>query len=94
MEWSVLIVFFVLLIFIGHGELSAMKYKHKLLERKIDFLLERSGLSVDKHFGVPVQVLDAVKSGNKLKAMRLYREETGASLIDARKVIEELRSDT
>ena len=94
MEWSVLIVFFVLLIFIGHRELSAMKYKHKLLERKIDFLLERSGLSVDKHFGVPVQVLYAVKSGNKLKAMRLYREETGASLVDARKVIEELRSDT
>ncbi|WP_045373720.1 hypothetical protein [Vibrio campbellii] len=94
MEWSVLIVFFVLLIFIGHRELSAMKYKHKLLERKIDFLLERSGLSVDKYFGVPVQVLDAVKSGNKLKAMRLYREETGASLVDARKVIEELRADT
>ena len=94
MEWSVLIVFFVLLIFIGHRELSAMKYKHKLLERKIDFLLERSGLSVDKHFGAPVQVLDAVKSGNKLKAMRLYREETGASLVDARKVIEELRADT
>ncbi|EHK0037993.1 TPA: hypothetical protein ACMD2S_004374 [Vibrio parahaemolyticus] len=93
MEWSVLILF-VLLIFIGHRELSAMKYKHRLLERKIDFLLERSGLSLDKHFGVPVQVLDAVKSGNKLKALRIYREETGASLVEARKVIEELRADT
>ncbi|KLV05165.1 hypothetical protein ABT56_12310 [Photobacterium aquae] len=93
MEWSVLILF-VLLIFIGHRELSAMKYKHKLLERKIDFLLECSGVSLDKHFAVPVQVLDAVKSGNKLKALRLYREETGASLADARKVIEELWPDT
>ncbi|ENG8003931.1 hypothetical protein ABVF67_004482 [Vibrio parahaemolyticus] len=93
MEWSVLILF-VLLIFIGHRELSAMKYKHRLLERKIDFLLERSGLSLDKHFGVPVQVLDAVKSGNKLKALRIYREETGASLVEARKVIEELWADT
>ncbi|ELL0561835.1 hypothetical protein Q6U64_004347 [Vibrio vulnificus] len=93
MEWSVLILF-MLLIFIGHRELSAMKYKHRLLERKIDFLLERSGLSLDKHFGVPVQVLDAVKSGNKLKALRIYREETGASLVEARKVIEELRADT
>ncbi|MBM4959867.1 hypothetical protein HYO30_22945 [Vibrio parahaemolyticus] len=93
MEWSVLILF-MLLIFIGHRELSAMKYKHRLLERKIDFLLERSGLSLDKHFGVPVQVLDAVKSGNKLKALRIYREETGASLVEARKVIEELRVDT
>ncbi|ENO0733369.1 hypothetical protein ACA508_004672, partial [Vibrio parahaemolyticus] len=92
MEWSVLILF-VLLIFIGHRELSAMKYKHRLLERKIDFLLERSGLSLDKHFGVPVQVLDAVKSGNKLKALRIYREETGASLVEARKVIEELWAD-
>jgi len=93
-EWSVLIVFVVLLIFIGHREISAMKYKHKLLERKIDFLLERSDLSLDKHFGVPAQVLDAIKSGNKLKALRLYREETGASLVDARKVIEELWPDT
>ncbi|HDM8245729.1 TPA: hypothetical protein P0E24_004904 [Vibrio campbellii] len=93
MEWSVLILF-ALLIFIGHRELSAMKYKHRLLERKIDFLLERSGLSLDKHFGVPVQVLDAVKSGSKLKALRIYREETGASLVEARKVIEELWADT
>ncbi len=93
MEWSVLIIF-VLLIFIGHRELSAMKYKLNLLECKIDFLLERSGLLLDKHFGVPVKVLDAVKSGNKLKALRLYRAETGASLLEAKKVIEELWPDT
>ncbi|ELB2789022.1 hypothetical protein J4H53_23600 [Vibrio alginolyticus] len=93
MEWSVLIIF-VLLIFIGHRELSTMKYKHNLLECKIDLLLERSGLSLDKHFGVSVKVLDAVKSGNNLKALRLYRVETGASLLDAKKVIEELWPDT
>ncbi|MFZ3398583.1 hypothetical protein LCS82_14150 [Vibrio harveyi] len=55
--------------------------------------MEQSGLEVDQRFGVSIEVCDAVKSGAKLKAIRLYRKEMGASLRDAKRVIETLEKE-
>ncbi|MGD1467469.1 DUF6793 family protein [Vibrio harveyi] len=55
--------------------------------------MEQSGLEVDQRFGVSIEVCDAVKSGAKLKAIRLYRKEMGTSLRDAKRVIETLEKE-
>lgn len=85
------IILFILALFFGYRELTSIKYRQLLLERKIEFVYEQTGLEIDKHLGVSVKVLEAIKSGNKVKAIRLYREDTGSSLPNARNVIEELR---
>lgn len=77
----------------GQNEFSSIKYRQKIIERKIDLLLEQSGLEVAQRFGVSIEVCDAVKSGAKLKAIRLYRKEMGASLRDAKRVIEALEKE-
>ncbi len=90
MEWT--IILFILALLFGYRELTSMKHRQILLERKIEFVCEQTGLEIEKHLGVSAKVLEAIKSGDKVKAIRLYREDTGSSLLDARNVIEELRS--
>ncbi|MBY6237035.1 hypothetical protein KUV99_12775 [Vibrio harveyi] len=90
-EWMLGILAFA--VFWGQNEFSSIKYRQKIIERKIELLLEQSGLEVDQRFGVSIEVCDVVKSGAKLKAIRLYRKEMGASLRDAKRVIETLEKE-
>jgi len=72
-----------------NGELKARVAK---LERTIVFLLNELKLNyVDKPDEAPfVDVAELVHSGNKLEAIRLYREKTGASMAEAQEFISKL----
>ena len=61
------------------------------IEKKLDVLLDQVGISFDDQYLVSKQVWDAIKSGNKLKAIRLHREETGVSLKSAISVCNALK---
>lgn len=61
--------------------------KLKIIENKIDTLLENNGIVFDDNIHVSKDVLTAITLGKKLTAIRLYREETGASLKDAHEII-------
>ncbi|MBM7073481.1 hypothetical protein JQC92_15815 [Shewanella sp. 202IG2-18] len=78
---------FGLLIAINFSEVSANRKKMKQIERKIDILLEKQGISVNSEAFIPLDVLEALKNNQKIKAIRLYRQQTGSSILEAQKAI-------
>ncbi|ACJ30664.1 hypothetical protein swp_3994 [Shewanella piezotolerans WP3] len=61
--------------------------KLKIIENKIDTLLENNGIVFDENIHVSKDVLTAITLGKKLTAIRLYRQETGAGLKEAHEVV-------
>ena len=66
------------------------------LDTKLDLLLKQAGIEYDPYTNLPLDVVDAVKRGNKIGAIKRYRERTGVGLKEARtsskKFSEELES--
>ena len=56
------------------------------IERKLDLVLDRLGLEFQPFSD---NVRQAADSGNKILAIKLYREETGLGLAQAKKDVEE-----
>ena len=70
---------------------AALRKRIARVEGKLDVLLKNANLQYDPFSDVPEDVADAVRSGNKVLAIRLYRETTGANLRDAKELIEDLQ---
>ena len=58
------------------------------LERKVDLILTHLGL--DPNQGMDETIVELVKSGQKIQAIKLYREQTGAGLKEAKDYVEGL----
>ncbi|MBN1584115.1 MAG: ribosomal protein L7/L12 [Anaerolineae bacterium] len=74
------------------SEIFALKQRVAKLERQVTFLLRSSGLRyVDEPpSGVSPEILDLVQRGQKIRAIKLYREETGVGLREAKDFIDSL----
>src|SRR5438132_45428 len=59
------------------------------LEAKVDLLLKHAGLDFPK---APPGVQDALDRGDKIKAIKLYRDATGVGLKEAKDFVEELQA--
>ncbi len=68
-------------------QVSLNQRKLKLVERKIDMLLEKQGISVNGAEFVLLEVQQALKNNKKIKVIRLYRQHTGASLKEAQQSV-------
>jgi ribosomal protein L7/L12 len=60
------------------------------LEAKVDALLKHEGVRFDPYSGAPSQVLDALKRGEKINAIKEYRLVTGVGLKEAKDFVEEI----
>ena len=60
------------------------------LEAKVDLLMKHAGLTYDPHANLPAGVLDAVRAGQKIEAIRLYRQATGVDLKTAKEFVDSL----
>ncbi len=60
---------------------------------KIDLLLEHAGLTYEPFKGVPEAVVEALKDGRKILAIKRYREATGTGLKEAKDFIDSLERD-
>ena len=58
------------------------------LERKLDLILNHLG--IDPSHGVDDQILELMKSGQKIQAIKLYREQSGVGLKEAKDYVEGL----
>jgi hypothetical protein len=58
------------------------------LERKIDLSLEHLGLNLNQ--GVNEKITELLKADKKIKAIKLYREQTGVGLKEAKDYVESL----
>ena len=61
------------------------------IDAKLDVLLKHSGLEYDPYKDLPSAVVEAVARGNKIEAIKRYREATAAGLKEAKDFIEEIQ---
>jgi hypothetical protein len=61
------------------------------LEAKLDLLLKNAGLNYDPYADLPPAVIDALRMGEKIQAIKHYRQATGAGLKEAKEFIEEVQ---
>jgi ribosomal protein L7/L12 len=60
------------------------------VRRKLDALLAHAGAVYDPLAGTPPAILDAIRRGETIRAIKLHRQATGVSLKDAKDHIEAL----
>jgi hypothetical protein len=61
------------------------------VEAKLDALLKHEGIQFDPHADLPPAVLDALRRGRKIEAIKEYRQASGVGLKEAKEYIEELQ---
>ncbi|HSL21809.1 MAG TPA: ribosomal protein L7/L12 [Vicinamibacterales bacterium] len=61
------------------------------LEGKLDTLLKHHGIQFDPYADVPPPVLEALRRGKKIEAIKEYRAASGAGLREAKDYVEELQ---
>jgi len=57
----------------------------------VDLLLKNAGIECDPYVDIPDDVANAVQSGDKIRAIKLYRHAADSSLKKAKEFIEELQ---
>jgi ribosomal protein L7/L12 len=74
------------------SELYKLRQRVAKLERQVAFLTERLGVAYhdEPDIGVSPEILDLLRRGRKIQAIKLYRQETGAGLKDAKDFIDSL----
>jgi hypothetical protein len=91
-----MLMLFVLGIIIGSNGLSANNSGKRTLilwrvEAKLDLLLKQANLSFDLDQSLPAGVVEALQRGEKIRAIKFYREATGVGLKEARDFVEEVQ---
>ena len=75
-------------------EILQLRQRVSKLERQVAFLLENRGLEYaeEPNQGVSPEIMDLVRQGRKIEAIRLFREENSVGLREAKEFIESLAS--
>lgn len=73
-------------------ELFQLRQRVSRIEGQVAYLMEHLGLAFDQELdqGATPEIIDLVRHGKKMQAIKLYRQETGASLRDAKEFIDSL----
>ena len=58
------------------------------VERKLDALIKHAG--IDPFAGAEREIVDLLRAGGKIEAIRVYRERSGAGLAEAKRYVEDL----
>jgi hypothetical protein len=87
----VILVLFLLLTLLGRRLISMEKRLATLIpiDAKLDLLLKAARLEYDPLGNLPGDVVKALQAGQKIEAIKRYREVMSVSLAEAKSVIEE-----
>ena len=61
------------------------------IDAKLDLLLQHAGLKYDPYKNLPRELVEAVRSGRKIEAIKRYREASAVGLKEAKDFIEEVQ---
>ena len=81
-----LLIASILLLFWTSGRDNSQRLTH--IERKVDLLLAR--LEINPNQGVNQEILELMRSGQKIEAIKRYRELTEVGLKEAKDYVEGL----
>ena len=92
---SDLIVISALILGVLIGRLSTPNINHssKHLEKKVDAIIKHLGAEFKPYKNTPNAVFAALDSGERVKAIKLYRQFSGVSLKEASEVISYLENN-
>jgi len=73
--------------------IAALKIRVSKLEAQVDFLCKHLGLtfSENAYQTDDPRIVDALRRNNMIEAIKLYREQTGLGLKDAKDAVEEMK---
>jgi ribosomal protein L7/L12 len=60
------------------------------VEAKLDLLLKQANIKFDPYANVPLDIVQALRGGRKIEAIKLYRQSTGVGLKEAKDFVEEV----
>lgn len=83
----------ILLVVIG-ARLNGFQSRLAVLGRidaKLDLLLKQANIKYDPYANVSAAVVEAVRSNQKIEAIKLYRQATGVGLKEAKEYVEEVQ---
>jgi len=92
-----LVVLGVILLVVFSAALRLIEMRSRMgtlfyrVEAKLDLLLNQANIKFDPYANVPREVADAVRAGQTIQAIKLYRGPTGVALEEARDFIEEFQ---
>ena len=81
----------VILILVMLSRLSTLEKRLRSLNGKLDALLKHSEVEYNPYGDLPAEVIKALKRGEKIQAIKHYRDATGAGLKEAKEFIEEVQ---
>ena len=61
------------------------------IEAKLDLLLQNASIKYDPYVNVSRDVVEALRRGEKINAIKLYRQSSGVGLKEAKDAVEELQ---
>jgi len=74
-------------------DIIALRARVAELENKLDFIYKRLGIEyVDNPGMADSRIISLIKKGNKLEAIKVYRELTNADLAEAKRAVENIES--
>jgi Ribosomal protein L7/L12 C-terminal domain len=60
------------------------------MEAKLDLLLKQANIKFDPYASVPLDIVQALRAGRKIEAIKLYRQASGVGLKEAKDYVEEV----
>lgn len=75
------------------NEVRELRLRVARLERTLDIVMRQLGIQVPADqpiLGVSAQVAMLARSGDKIHAIKAYRDETGAGLAEAKRIVDEI----
>ena len=83
----------ILGIVIGRFFTSNINYPSKHLENKVEAIIDHLGVDFKPYKNTPKEVLSALDSGERVKAIKIYRQFSGVSLKEASEIISYLENN-
>jgi ribosomal protein L7/L12 len=84
----------VLILLVGIGaRLNGLRSRIAVLSRveaKLDLLLKQANIKFDPYASVPLDIVQALREGRKIEAIKLYRQSSGVGLKEAKDFVEEV----
>lgn len=74
-------------------DIIALRSRVAELERRLDFLYKKLGVEyIDNPGSIDSRIIEILKRGNKIEAIKIYRELTDAGLAEAKQAVDSIEA--
>jgi len=84
----------ILGILIGRGISPNSNSSAKVVENKVDAIIEHLGVDFKPYKNTPKNVITALNNGERIKAIKLYRQFSGVGLKEASDIISQIENSS